>query len=208
MFYYIIRAIAWFLIKILWTFEVKGKKNIPLKGGLIITSNHVSYLDPIVLGISLKRKVYFIAKEEVFKNFFSNLFLRALNAFPVKRNKTDILAFKKSIKILKEGNILGIFPEGTRSINGELMELKTGVLKIAKKTGVPILPVGINGTHDIYPPKRKLPIFFKHKILVNYGIPQYFSEEDLKDKDGLEKAINMLSKSIKELSNLNINKFS
>jgi len=205
MFYYIVRAIAWLLIKVFWEFEVKGKENVPQKGGLILASNHVSYLDPVVLGVSLKRKIYFIAKEEVFKNIFCHLFLSGLNAFPVNRNKTDIVAFKKAIKVLKEGNILGIFPEGTRSYDGELKDLKTGVFKIAKKTGVPVLPVGINGTYDIYPPKRRFPIFFKYKILVNYGIPQYFSEEDIKDKDNLEKAINLLHNQIKELSSLNIN---
>lgn len=208
MFYYIIRAIAWLLIKIFWDFEVKGRENVPPKGGLILASNHVSYLDPVVLGVSLKRKIYFIAKEEVFKDIFSNLFLRSLNAFPVSRNKTDLVAFKKAIKILKEGNILGIFPEGTRSVDGELKDLKAGVFKIAKKTGVPVLPVGINGTYDIYPAKRKFPVLFKHKILINYGIPQYFPEEDLKDRESLEKVIKLMSNQIKELSSLKVNNIS
>jgi len=205
MFYYVARAICWLLVKIFWRVEIKGIDNIPKNGGLVLASNHVSYLDPIILGISIKRKIYFIAKKEVFNNIFGSLLLRNLNAFPVDRGKTDIVAFKRAINILKEGKILGIFPEGTRSSNGVLQELKIGVLKIAKKAGVPILPVGIIGTHKIYPQGKKFPVLFKYKIVVNYGIPQYFTDVDLKDKESQKEVINLLSNKIRELSNLNIN---
>ncbi|MEN3190687.1 MAG: lysophospholipid acyltransferase family protein [Atribacterota bacterium] len=204
MFYYIARAICWLLLKIFWRMEVKGIDNIPEKGGLILASNHVSYLDPVVLGISVKRKVYFIAKKEVFNNIFSSFILRNLNAFPVNRENIDIIAFKKAISILKEGGVLGIFPEGTRSSNGKLQELKSGVLKIAKKVGVPILPVGIIGTHKIYPQGKKLPVLFKYKIVVNYGVPQHFTNVDLKNKESQKDAINLLSNKIKELSTISI----
>lgn len=204
MFYYIARAIAWILIKIFWRVEVKGIDNIPEKGGLILASNHVSYLDPVVLGASVKRKVYFIAKREVFNNILSSFIFRNLNAFPVDRGKTDIIAFKKAISVLKEGGVLGIFPEGTRSSNGKLQELKSGFLKIAKKAGVPILPVGIIGTHKIYPQGKKLPVLFKYKIVVNYGVPQYFTDVNLKDKECQKDAINLLSNKIKELSTISI----
>jgi len=182
MFYYVARAICWLLLKIFWRVEVKGIDNIPKNGGLILASNHVSYLDPIVLGISIKRKIYFIAKKEAFNNFFGSLLLHNLNAFPVDRGKTDILAFKKAINILKEGKILGIFPEGTRSSNGELQELKIG------------------------PQGKKFPVLFKYKIIINYGIPQYFTDVDLKDKESQKEVINLLSNKIRELSNLNITK--
>ncbi len=204
MFYYVARAICWLLLKIFWRMEVIGIDNIPEKGGLILASNHVSYLDPVVLGTSIKRKIYFIAKKEVFNNIFSSFILRNLNAFPVNRENIDIFAFKKAISILKEGEVLGIFPEGTRSSNGELQELKLGVLKIAKKAGVPILPVGITGTHKIYPQGKKLPVLFKYKIVVNYGVPQYFTDVDLKDKECQKDAINLLSNKIKELSTISI----
>mgnify|MGYP000449497264 CR=1 FL=1 len=120
MFYYIARAICWLLLKIFWRMEVIGVENIPERGGVIIASNHVSYLDPIVLGVSTKRKIYFIAKKEVFSNYFGSIILNKLNAFPVDRKKIDMIAFKKTISILEGGGALGIFPEGTRSLNGEL----------------------------------------------------------------------------------------
>jgi len=203
MFYSIVRIISWILLKIFWGMKVKGAENIPKNGAVIIASNHVSYLDPAVLAASLNRKIYFIAKKEVFKNGFVSFILKNLNAISVDRENADILAFKKAINILREEKVLGIFPEGTRSPNGELQELKLGAIKIAMKTGVPILPVGIIGTHKIYPRGIKFPILFKHKIIVKYGAPQYLNKLKLKDKIYQKEELNLLGKKIKELSAIN-----
>ena len=182
--------------------EIIGIENLPENGGLIIASNHVSYLDPAVLVASLNRKIYFITKKEVFKNTFVSFILKNLNAFSVNRENVDILSFKKAINILREEKVLGIFPEGTRSLNGELQELKLGVVKIAMKTGVPILPVGIIGTYEIYPQGKKFPTLFKYKIIVHYGIAQHFNKLKLRDKIYQKEALNLLSKKIKELSTI------
>jgi len=203
MFYYVVRALCWLLLKIFWQMKVEGFENIPKKGAVIIASNHVSYLDPAVLVASLNRKIYFITKKEVFKNTFVSFLLKNLNAFSVDRENVDILAFKKAINILREEKVLGIFPEGTRSSNGELQELKLGVIKIAMKTGVSILPVGIIGTHKIYPRGIKFPILFKHKIIVKYGAPQYFNKIKSRDKIYQKQELNLLGKKIKELSTTN-----
>ena len=203
MFYYVVRAICWLLLKIFWRMEIIGIENLPESGGLIIASNHVSYLDPAVLVASLNRKIYFITKKEVFKNTFISFILKNMNAFSVDRENVDILAFKKAINILREEKVLGIFPEGTRSSNGELQELKLGAIKIAMKTGIPILPVGITGTHKIYPRGIKFPILFKHKIIVRYGALQHFNKLKLKDKIYQKEELNLLSKKIKELSTTN-----
>jgi 1-acyl-sn-glycerol-3-phosphate acyltransferase len=200
MFYYVVRAIAWLLLKIFWQMEVIGTENVPEKGGVIIASNHVSYLDPVVLGASTKRKINFIAKKEVFNNIFSTIILKNLIAFPVDRKNIDMPAFKKTMSILKEGRMLGIFPEGTRSLNGELQELKLGVIKIAMKAGVPIIPVGIVGTHKIYPQGKTFPVLFKNKITVYFGAPQYFDKNNIKDKTYQENALNVVSQKIKELT--------
>lgn len=203
MFYYLVRAICWLLLKIFWRMEIIGIENLPENGGLIIASNHVSYLDPAVLVASLNRKIYFITKKEVFKNTFVRFILKNLNAFSVDRENVDIIAFKKAMNILREEKVLGIFPEGTRSSNGELQELKLGAIKIAMKTGVPILPVGIIGTHQIYPRGIKFPILFKHKITVKYGTPQYFNKLKSRDKIYQKEELNLLGKKIKELSTVN-----
>ena len=203
MFYSIVRAIAWIILKIFWRMEIIGIENLPESGGLIIASNHVSYLDPAVLAASVNRKIYFIAKKEIFKNTFISFILKNVNAFPVDRKNIDIIAFKKAINILREEKVLGIFPEGTRSSNGELQELKLGAIKIALKTGIPILPVGISGTHEIYPRGIKFPILFKHKIIVKYGALLHFNKLKSKDIIYQKEELNLLGKKIKELSTIN-----
>jgi len=206
MFYYVARAICWLLLKMFWRMEVIGIENVPERGGVIIASNHVSYLDPVVLGTSTKRKIHFITKKEAFNNIFGSIILKNLNAFPVDRKKIDILAFKKTISILERGGVLGMFPEGTRSLNGELQELKLGVVKIAMKTGVPIIPVGIIGTHKIYPHGKIFPVLFKNKITVYFGAPQYFDKHNIKDKKYQKEALNVISQKIRELTVMNNNK--
>ena len=203
MFYYVVRAICWLILKIFWRMKIIGIENLPQSGGLIIASNHVSYLDPAVLAASLNRKIYFIAKKEVFKNTFVSFIFKNLNAISVDRGNADILAFKKAINILREEKVLGIFPEGTRSSNGELQELKLGAIKIAMKTGVPILPVGIIGTHEIYPRGIKFPILFRHKIMVKYGTPKYLNTLKSRDKIYQNEELDLLGKKIKELSTVN-----
>ena len=203
MFYYIVKAICWLILKIFWRMEIIGIENLPESGGLIIASNHVSYLDPAVLAASLNKKIYFLTKKEIFKNTFISFILKNLNAFSVDRENVDILAFKKAINILREEKVLGIFPEGRRSSNGELQELKLGTIKIAMKTGVPILPVGIIGTHKIYPRGIKFPILFKHKIIVKYGAPQYLDKLESRDKVYQMEELDLLGKKIKQLSTTN-----
>ena len=203
MFYYVVKAICWLILKIFWRMEIIGIENLPQSGGLIIASNHVSYLDPAVLTASFNRKIYFLTKKEVFKNNFISFLLKNMNALPIDRGKVDMLAFKKAINILREEKVLGIFPEGTRSSNGELQELKLGTIKIAMKTGVPILPAGIIGTHKIYPRGIKFPILFKHKIIVKYGAPQYLDKSKSRDKVYQMEELGLLGKKIKELSTTN-----
>ena len=204
MFYYVVRAICWLIFKICWKIDVVGIENVPKEGGLILASNHVSYLDPIVLAITMKRKIYFITKKEAFNNIFGNILLTNLNAFPVDREKIDIHSLKKSLEILQEKKVLGIFPEGTRSKNGELQELKLGIIKIAIKTGVPILPVGIMGTHKIYSHGKVFPTLFKYNISVCYGPLQYFDQEKMGDKIYQKEALNILGQKIKQLTNSHI----
>ncbi|MEA1939554.1 MAG: lysophospholipid acyltransferase family protein [Candidatus Caldatribacteriota bacterium] len=201
MFYHIAKAIGWILFKIFWRMEIIGSENIPKKGPLIIASNHASYLDPLILGISMKRNVHFIAKKEVFNNVFGNFICRKLNAFPVDREKIiDMTALKTSIHIVQCGKVLGIFPEGRRSNNGKLQEFKLGIIKIAMKTGAPILPVGIIGSNRIYPRGKIFPTLFRHKIIVRYGSPKYLESKNNRDKDYQKESLDMISEQIKTLT--------
>ena len=201
MIYYTVRAICWLILQIFWKIEVVGIENVPKEGSLILASNHVSYLDPIVLAVTMKRKICFIAKKEAFNNIFGSVLLKNLNAFPIDRGKIDIRSLKKSLSVLQEKKVLGIFPEGTRSKNGKLQELKLGIIKISMKTGVSILPIGINGANNIYTHGKLFPnLFKKYKITVNYGPLQYLDKGKIGDKIYQKEALNVLGQKIKELT--------
>lgn len=128
---------------------LKGTENIPESGGAVLCSNHINWLDPILIGICIKRKIYFMAKAECFRNKLFAFIMKGINAFPVKRGTADISAIKKSFSIIRGGDILGIFPEGTRSRTGRLLPAEPGASVIAIKTHAPIIPVRVQGSYLI-----------------------------------------------------------
>ena len=130
---------AWFLFPTVF----KGKRNIP-KGKAIFVCNHTSNADPVVLILSTWRKQYFLAKKELFKNWFMRGLMKFAHAISIDRSKTDLKAMKNSIKVLNKGKVLTIFPEGTRNKTGaDLSEVKAGAGMFAIKTKTPIVPVWI-----------------------------------------------------------------
>ncbi len=140
------------LLKILFSWEVKGRENVPLTGPLIVAANHVHLLDPILLVFSFPRWISFMAKEELFRSPFLGPIIRWAQAFPVYRHGTSKEkqeTINQARDILNKGLILGMFPEGERSRKGELKVGKPGSAVMASQMGVPILPVGIIGTDKI-----------------------------------------------------------
>lgn len=177
-----VRKIIVMLIRIFnfIVFRVKkiGEENVPKEGAYIMCANHGSNWDPPILVASTKRKMYVMAKAELFKNNFIKWFAKKCCVFPVKRGKMDIESMKFSIKILKEGQILMLFPEGTRNGLEKNGKAQNGAAFMALRTGVPVIPVGIQG--DMKP---------FHKVKLNYGKPLDFSnyqtnkpEKELLDK--------------------------
>ncbi len=122
---------------------VKGKSNVPTEGPLIITSNHIAFSDPAIIVSNCPRTVHFMAKSELFTNPFKAAFMRNMNAFPVKRNHFDRAAIRRAEKILGNGWVLGIFPEGRRVKNSPPTDAKNGVAYLARLTGADVLPVCI-----------------------------------------------------------------
>ncbi|MFI3175008.1 MAG: lysophospholipid acyltransferase family protein [Bacillota bacterium] len=154
--------------KIMFKVEVIGKENVPSEGGIVLCANHISNYDPIMIGVPLrhKRQVRFIAKKELFQSKFGNFLFNSIGAFPVDRQaKMDMKAFKQAVKILKDGEILGIFAEGTRVKEGEEQTAKAGVSMFAVKGGAVVLPVAISGTYK-----------FRSKITVRFGEPMECNE--------------------------------
>ena len=134
------------LARILFGFIVHGAEKVPRHGGLIIACNHISEMDPPVLGFSIPRTFAIMAKVELFKYRFGEYFLKKLNAFPVNRAGIDTKALRTAIDILKRGEAVIIFPEGTRSRDGRLLPAKAGISLIASASRAPVLPVFIWGT--------------------------------------------------------------
>ena len=161
--YKIFRFICGIGLRIKFKVELRGNENLDekLKGGHIVCANHHSNADPILMVLGTKRQIFYMAKEELFtKNWLLGKIFKSVGAFPVSRGKGDTIAIHKAFQIVEEGKLLGIFPEGTRSKDGELLRPKSGAALIAQKTKADILPVGIT-----YENKEK----FRSKVIIHYG---------------------------------------
>ncbi len=174
----IVIALLRVIFLILFRVEKVGEKNIPKEGAYIVCANHRSNWDPPILVSSIKRVSYIMAKEELFKNNFIKWIAKKCCVFPVKRGKMDIESMKFALKVLKDEQILVIFPEGTRNGMEKNGRAQNGTAFMALKTGVPVIPVGIQGTLKPF-----------HKVKLNYGKPLDFSkyktnkpEKELLDK--------------------------
>lgn len=182
-------------VHIFYRLKVVGLENIPQENGVIICPNHTSNADPIVLAISLKRQVYFMAKAELFKNKILGKLFKMVGAFPVERGKKDTSAIDNAENILLNGKQLGLFIEGTRSKTNDFLRPKTGCAMIAYKTGATIVPVCITGANE-----HKLKILKKNVVLI--GKPITVSQLNIKEGTGKEfrDASRFIMESIKNLS--------
>ena len=148
-FYYIARGLLIGLFKLLTRCQVKGRENVPAEGPVLVVANHIHLADPPLLGVSLKRKVTFMAKEELFRSSLGAYFVSGLGSFPVHRGGLDRQALRRSQQLLADGLALAMFPEATRSRSARLKAAMPGSALIACRSGAPILPVGITGTEQI-----------------------------------------------------------
>jgi len=189
------------IFKLIFGLEMKGKENIPLKGGVVIVANHRSYLDPIVVALLTPRKMNFMAKEELFNNPLFGYFIKKLGAFPLKRDKVDRRAYQKALSVLKEGKVLTLFPEGRRSTSGKLGDLREGSVRIALHCKVPIVPVVIKGTGKALPPGAKM--IKPGKIEVRVGHPIFALEQRKREKKTVD---DVLQRIREEMIAMGVNK--
>ncbi len=186
-----------FLCKILKLFmmlifrvEVRGLENIPQDGGVIICCNHISNWDPPLLQVFTGRRIYFMAKDELFHVFFVGWLLKAIKAIPVKRTGADFAAIKASIRVIKDGDVLGIFPTGQREkVKGE-GEVKGGLGLLAAKTGCQVVPVHITADYKIF-----------SKVVLSIGKPKVYTvpEGEKLSVDASELLSNKIYDEVKKL---------
>lgn len=164
-FYTFARGLVKIYYKFMFRMDIQGEEHIPTEGGVVLCCNHMSNLDPTTMAGFVRRPVRYIAKKELFEKRWSAKLLSALGAFPVDRQTTDMKALKTAIKLLKNGEALGIFAEGTRVKEGEAKAAKAGVALFALKGEAPIVPICISSKYK-----------FRSIVHIRYGEPIYLDE--------------------------------
>ncbi len=167
-FYYFGRFLIRVIVFLFTSTRVRGKKNLPKQGALLVVANHLSLADPPLLGACLSRKAIFMAKEELFRHWFIRYFIRGFGAFPVHRGQMDREALRRAEKVLSSGLVLVMFPEATRSSNARLQSAYSGSAMIVLRSGTPVLPIGITGTENV---KGLGWLLRRPRLIVNIGHP-------------------------------------
>jgi 1-acyl-sn-glycerol-3-phosphate acyltransferase len=176
MLYAVLKPIAVALMRLLFRLEVVNAGLVPATGPVLLVSNHVSMLDPPLVGGAAPRPLVFMAKEELFRIPLFGRLIRALNARPVRRDGSDMRALKAALAVLAEGHAVLVFPEGTRGEEGgTLREGKPGVGMLAVLSGAPVVPVFVSGSGAALPRGRALPR--PTKVRVSFGPPLTFKSE-------------------------------
>lgn len=160
----------------LYRFEVIGTEKFPEQGGILLCSNHIHALDPPVVGMTSPRTVHFMAKEELFKLPVLGRLLPQVNAFPVKRGMSDREALRSALRILKNGDVVGLFPEGTRSTDGVLKKGLSGAGFFALRGNADVMPCAIIGP---YKPFRKVKVVYGDPVLMEPFREQKASAEEV-----------------------------
>jgi 1-acyl-sn-glycerol-3-phosphate acyltransferase len=164
------RLILSIFLNLFFEFKVEGRENLPKKGGFILACNHISYLDPIVLGAGCLRSVHFMARDTLFNNRFLAFWMKSVGVIPLKRDGVDFSALKKSLQAVKSGEGLAIFPEGTRRLPDKaFINPEPGVGFLADKAGVPVIPAYVSGTYEALPKGVNKKINFGREILIRFG---------------------------------------
>jgi len=171
MLYRFLQILGWPLAWALWLRKVKGRSNLPTKGGFIIAANHSSYLDFLLLSIACPRPIAYLATEAHFRKPAWRRFMKLCGHIEMDRQQSVHLGtMKDALKCLRSGHVLGIFPEGTRSHDGRIRQFSTGVGWLASRSNSPIIPAVLRRTQDIYPRNQRFPRL-RRIAEVEFGAP-------------------------------------
>lgn len=166
----VVRKVCRVALTAAWQFRSYGQENVPRSGGVLLASNHQSVADPVLVACSLDREIHFMARKSLFEIPIFGRLIVALNSFPIVRDSGDVKGVKTAIERLKSGNALLMFPEGTRTRDGRIGPMKSGIRLVAERAAVPIVPVLIEGAYHMWPKTRALPVPYGHVDVV-FGKP-------------------------------------
>ena len=167
------------LATVLFQIRVSGRDLVPREGGVMVLSNHQSHFDPVLIGLACDRRLNYLARETLFGFTPFRWLIQSLDAIPIDREGLGLAGLKETLRRLKAGELVLIFPEGTRTRDGELAPLKPGFSALARRAGVPLLPVAIDGAYQAWPRRQLLP--GTATIHIRFGEP--LSAEAVADYD-------------------------
>ena len=151
-FYHFSKFVLWIFFRVGFSLSVHGREHIPKTGGFILASNHVSYLDPPLLGAACPRRLCFMARATLFEAPLLGAFMRGVGVMPLQRGESDVSAMREAVRRLRTGEAIAIFPEGGRQFSGQLGTARRGVGLLAEAAQVPVIPVVVKGTFEALPP--------------------------------------------------------
>ncbi len=167
--YNLSKLLCWLFFRIGFGLKVTGQENVPKQGACIIAANHVSYLDPIVVGTACPRRLTFMARNTLYRQSFLRWWLNSVGAIALNRDESDVSAVRAAVAALRGGKPVALFPEGTRQESGRLSQAKRGVGLLAQLGQVPVVPMYIEGTYEALPRGEKK--LKPAKIRVALGAP-------------------------------------
>lgn len=173
-----------------------GRDHIPRKGAFVLISNHQSFLDPVLCGVTSHRRLGFLARDTLFSHWFFGRLISSLGTIPVKQGEADLTAMRKVIAKLKSGEAICLFPEGTRSPDGKIEPFKSGFGLLCRRGGAAIVPTVIDGAFECWPRHKKL--FSRGLIWIAFG--KVLSAEQAKNM-GDEKLANVLTETLRHMQN-------
>ncbi|MFO0947294.1 MAG: lysophospholipid acyltransferase family protein [Planctomycetota bacterium] len=167
-------ALAAVLVGYPFPVRQSGNATVPKSGGILVVGNHQGFLDPIVIGLTLPRKASYLARASLFKFPPFGWFLRCLNAIRLDRDGVAKEGIRTSLRVLEEGGALVLWPEGTRTYDGSVSELRPGILLLLRRTRVPIVIAGVSGSYESWPRNRLLP--FPRPVWIHYSLWRFDKE--------------------------------
>ena len=185
--YWVLKAILTPVFLLLYRVKVEGREHVPGRGPAVLAANHQSFCDSFFIPLVVARKVTFLAKAEYFDSWKTAWFFRAAGQIPIRR--TGGSASERALEtarhdVLAKGRLLGLYPEGTRALDGHVHKGRTGVTRLSRECQVPVIPVGVVGTEDVQPVSAKMMRPFK-TVIVRFGAPMLMDPPENPD-DPLE----------------------